>query len=802
MTIEELQTSLFKDNYIDIAIEEYLKFKETENYNEKYKRDLLSETNDYLKNKKISSDNVVEIVKYLRDKNPQHGSLVHWTSLDDFINFAKEHPSDTAELLNSLFDSNIDIKLRIDRFIDKVKDLDKNIKLGTPLFGYILASYDRSLYPLYRDEMYRNFLNSFGLKETQKDIAIKYFNYTQLCQVLLNYFKQKKYLDDPDMLDMQDFIFCLSNYDNLSTKVSVRYIYKLAEKIHSFSENDDKLIDYVNSLTREYLDKLYDHYRDGEKVNYVRLKIIEKLLNNEKIDKQFIEIAKQEAKQKFGENVLRPWKNFNILFPFFYEQYYDKTNIELKNLYNWIKAIDVFKDYNFKKNRFISDFYGGYTYGRAKCKIALYPDDKDNHRIAAQLFLQIGYDKENDHNQITYGLQFGDELRKINNNLLDDLTFVNYLDDFDFNKLKQKLINVFERFKEINKNTFEISHIDEKIESIDNEIDVDINNDAEENNVKVNFDIDLQITNLIFEQDEILKNQITTALRCGKHIILVGPPGTGKSKLAKIICDNYKVEYMMATATSDWSTYDTIGGYKPNTNGQLYFDPGLFLQLFKDRETKKQSNKWLIIDEINRADIDKAFGSIFSALTGDDITLHFKEENGKNIMIKSEKQYEKVQPADNEYIIPSDWRIIGTMNTYDKTSLYEMSYAFMRRFAFVPINVPSTIDKDLINKYLKIWKIEDKVFNEINLADGLTELWIIINKYRIIGPAIIEDIAKYVSIDGDYTSAIIMYALPQFEGLSTDNLNNFLQDLNNSHIKNFSQRQEMMINFVNDYFNI
>lgn len=399
-------------------------------------------------------------------------------------------------------------------------------------------------------------------------------------------------------------------------------------------------------------------------------------------------------------------------------------------------------------------------------------------------------------------MHIGDELRKINNNLLDDLTFVNYLDDFDFNKLKQKLINVFERFKEINKNTFEISHIDEKIESIDNEIDVDINNDAEENNVKVNFDIDLQITNLIFEQDEILKNQITTALRCGKHIILVGPPGTGKSKLAKIICDNYKVEYMMATATSDWSTYDTIGGYKPNTNGQLYFDPGLFLQLFKDRETKKQSNKWLIIDEINRADIDKAFGSIFSALTGDDITLHFKEENGKNIMIKSEKQYEKVQPADNEYIIPSDWRIIGTMNTYDKTSLYEMSYAFMRRFAFVPINVPSTIDKDLINKYLKIWKIEDKVFNEINLADGLTELWIIINKYRIIGPAIIEDIAKYVSIDGDYTSAIIMYALPQFEGLSTDNLNNFLQDLNNSHIKNFSQRQEMMINFVNDYFNI
>ena len=92
-----------------------------------------------------------------------------------------------------------------------------------------------------------------------------------------------------------------------------------------------------------------------------------------------------------------------------------------------------------------------------------------------------------------------------------------------------------------------------------------------------------------------------------------------------------------------------------------------------------------------------------------------------------------------------------------------MSYALCEDLLLYLSMYPALIDKDLINKYLKIWKIEDKVFNEINLADGLTELWIIINKYRIIGPAIIEDIAKYVSIDGDYTSAIIMYALPQFE---------------------------------------
>jgi MoxR-like ATPase len=34
------------------------------------------------------------------------------------------------------------------------------------------------------------------------------------------------------------------------------------------------------------------------------------------------------------------------------------------------------------------------------------------------------------------------------------------------------------------------------------------------------------------------------------------------------------------------------------------------------------------------------------------------------------------------------WRLIGTMNTLDKNLLFELSYAFMRRFTFVELGAP------------------------------------------------------------------------------------------------------------------
>lgn len=179
------------------------------------------------------------------------------------------------------------------------------------------------------------------------------------------------------------------------------------------------------------------------------------------------------------------------------------------------------------------------------------------------------------------------------------------------------------------------------------------------------------------------------ALRAGKHIVLYGPPGTGKTELASYLCHvliKGAVEhYDFATATSDWTTFDTIGGYLPDPTqeGLLDFRSGIVTRAL-------EKGRWLIIDEINRADIDKAFGELFTLLTGQDVKLPFKKyvnDELRDVVLGSSNE-SGTYPVK----LQDHWRLIGTMNTSDKASLYQLSYAFMRRFAFVEVPIPAPAD--------------------------------------------------------------------------------------------------------------
>ncbi len=203
------------------------------------------------------------------------------------------------------------------------------------------------------------------------------------------------------------------------------------------------------------------------------------------------------------------------------------------------------------------------------------------------------------------------------------------------------------------------------------------------------------------------EKEILNLLKERKFVIIQGAPGTGKTRLVKIVADKLKAKIFFTQFHAETSYSDFIYGIRPNTKaGTLSYSEeyGVFTNAIKYAISSKKPTV-LIVDEINRANLSNVLGPIFYLFE------HKQDISNVQIDITPDIKVDK---------IPENLYVIATMNTADR-SLAVVDFALRRRFAWYTL-VPQPISSkqfflDDFNKIHKIFNWYAKS-NELTLEPG------------------------------------------------------------------------------------
>ncbi|MFC8097898.1 DUF4357 domain-containing protein [Streptomyces sp. NPDC057363] len=176
-----------------------------------------------------------------------------------------------------------------------------------------------------------------------------------------------------------------------------------------------------------------------------------------------------------------------------------------------------------------------------------------------------------------------------------------------------------------------------------------------------------------------------------RQLVFYGPPGTGKTFLALRLAEflgGGPEQVKLVQFHPSYAYEDFFEGFRPQEDAEtrqvafrLTAGPLRELADLASREGNRHVPHFLIIDEINRANLAKVFGELYFLL----------EYRHKSV---------RLTYSGDDFALPPNLFVIGTMNTADR-SIALVDAAMRRRFAFVELSPRTEPTSGLLRRWLE-----------------------------------------------------------------------------------------------------